>query len=62
MHKNASTEEMWDAMKEHGSSIVSTPVDELGMYIGNPVALDAIDRGVKSGLGVVNSWFGTIVG
>lgn len=46
---------MWAALKKHDSSVVSTPVDELGMAIGNPVALDAVRRGVKSGLGAVSS-------
>ncbi|CDO73830.1 hypothetical protein BN946_scf185015.g159 [Trametes cinnabarina] len=45
-------DEMWAALKESGAAIASTPEDELGMAHGNPVALDALQRGVKCGLGV----------
>ncbi|KZT05548.1 Metallo-dependent hydrolase [Laetiporus sulphureus 93-53] len=44
-------DEMWTAMKEYDCAIASTPVDELGMAHGNPVAMEAIQRGVKCGLG-----------
>lgn len=44
-------DEMWEAMKEHGCAIASTPVDELGMAHGRPVAMEAVRRGVKCGLG-----------
>ena len=46
-------DEMWKALKDSGAAIGSTPLDELGMAHGNPVALDALRRGVKCGLGVV---------
>lgn len=46
-------DEMWEAMKEHGCAIASTPVDELGMAHGRPVAMEAVRRGVKCGLGAV---------
>ncbi|KAI0355304.1 Metallo-dependent hydrolase [Trametes cingulata] len=45
-------DEMWAALKESGAAIAATPEDELGMAHGNPVALDALKRGVKCGLGV----------
>ncbi|GBE79783.1 Metallo-dependent hydrolase [Sparassis crispa] len=45
-------DEMWAAMKDNGCAIASTPCDELGMAHGNPVAMDAVNRGVKCGLGV----------
>ncbi|KAL6309765.1 hypothetical protein BKA93DRAFT_814686 [Sparassis latifolia] len=45
-------DEMWAAMKDNGCAIASTPCDELGMAQGNPVAMDAVNRGVKCGLGV----------
>ncbi|KAI0776153.1 Metallo-dependent hydrolase [Trametes elegans] len=45
-------DEMWAALKDSGAAIGATPVDELGMAHGNPVALDALKRGVKCGLGV----------
>ncbi|OCH94294.1 Metallo-dependent hydrolase [Obba rivulosa] len=45
-------DEMWAAMKDHGCAIAATPEDELGMAHGNPVAFDAVRRGVKCGLGV----------
>ena len=46
-------DEQWAALKEHNCAISSTPEDELGMAHGNPVAFDAVDRGVKCGLGIV---------
>jgi len=52
-HRTAPDDEMWAALKEHDSRIASTPLDELGMALGNPVGLDAVRRGVKSGLGAV---------
>ncbi|KAI0832735.1 Metallo-dependent hydrolase [Trametes gibbosa] len=48
----APDDEMWKALKESGAAIAATPQDELGMAHGNPVALDALRRGVKCGLGV----------
>nr|VWO97269.1 1-acyl-sn-glycerol-3-phosphate acyltransferase (EC [Ganoderma boninense] len=45
-------DKMWKALKDSGAAIGSTPLDELGMAHGNPVALDALKRGVKCGLGV----------
>ncbi|KAI0700735.1 Metallo-dependent hydrolase [Cytidiella melzeri] len=45
-------DEMWAVMKDHGCAIASTPVDELGMAHGLPVAFEAVQRGVKCGLGV----------
>ncbi|KAI1796092.1 Metallo-dependent hydrolase [Ganoderma leucocontextum] len=45
-------DEMWKALKDSGAAIGATPEDELGMAHGNPVALDALKRGVKCGLGV----------
>lgn len=47
---------MWKAMKEHKCAIASTPADELNMAHGNPVAFEAVDRGVKCGLGVVSAY------
>lgn len=47
-------DEMWKALKESGAAIGATPEDEMGMAHGNPVALDALRRGVKCGLGVVS--------
>ncbi|EMD40540.1 hypothetical protein CERSUDRAFT_91268 [Gelatoporia subvermispora B] len=48
----APDDEMWAAMKDSGSAIAATPEDELGMAHGNPVAFDAVRRGVKCGLGI----------
>ncbi|KAL1939984.1 hypothetical protein VTO73DRAFT_9319 [Trametes versicolor] len=48
----APDDEMWAALKTSGAAIAATPEDELGMAHGNPVALDALRRGVKCGLGV----------
>lgn len=48
-------DEAWKALKDSGASIGSTPEDELGMAHGNPVAMDALKRGVKCGLGVVSA-------
>ncbi|KAI0751091.1 Metallo-dependent hydrolase [Daedaleopsis nitida] len=45
-------DEMWKALKDSGAAIGATPEDELGMAHGNPVAMDALKRGVKCGLGV----------
>ncbi|TBU33034.1 Metallo-dependent hydrolase [Dichomitus squalens] len=45
-------DEQWKALKDSGAAIGSTPEDELGMAHGNPVAIDALIRGVKCGLGV----------
>lgn len=53
-------DEMWNAMKEHKCSIASTPADELNMAHGNPVALEAVDRGVKCGLGIVSTILGFV--
>ena len=47
-------DEQWAVMKATGTSIASTPEDEMGMEHGNPVAFDAVERGVKCGLGVVS--------
>ncbi|KIP11908.1 hypothetical protein PHLGIDRAFT_114220 [Phlebiopsis gigantea 11061_1 CR5-6] len=44
-------DEMWAAMKETGTAVASTPEDEMGMAHGNPVAFEAVERGVKCGLG-----------
>lgn len=52
-HRTAPDDEMWAAMKECNAGIGATPVDELGMSHGNPVAFEAVRRGVKAGLGVV---------
>ncbi|KAH9928565.1 Metallo-dependent hydrolase [Epithele typhae] len=41
----------WKVLKESGAGIGATPVDELGMGHGNPLALEALARGVKCGLG-----------
>lgn len=49
-------DDMWKAMKEHKCAIASTPADELNMAHGNPVAFEAVDRGVKCGLGVVSAY------
>ncbi|KAI0677246.1 Metallo-dependent hydrolase [Trametes maxima] len=48
----APDDETWAALRNSGAAIASTPEDELGMAHGNPVALDALKRGVKCGLGV----------
>lgn len=48
-------DEMWKALKDSGAAIGATPLDELGMAHGNPVAFDALKRGVKCGLGVVGT-------
>lgn len=53
--RQAPDDEMWAAMKESGAAIGSTPEDELGMAHGNPVAFDALKRGLKVGLGVVSA-------
>lgn len=42
----------WAALKEYGAAIASTPEDELAMAHGNPVAFEAVERGVKCGLGI----------
>lgn len=47
-------DEMWKALKDSGAAIASTPEDEMGMAHGNPVAMDALRRGVKCGLGAVS--------
>lgn len=47
-------DEMWAAMKASGASVASTPLDEMGMAHGNPVAFEAVERGVKCGLGAVS--------
>ena len=53
--KQALDDESWAALKENGCAIGSTPEDELCMAHGNPVAFEAVDRGVKCGLGIVGS-------
>lgn len=53
-------DEMWEAMKESDCAIASTPVDELGMAHGNPVAIEAVQRGVKCGLGAVRTYVRTL--
>ena len=55
--KQALDDESWAALKENGCAIGSTPEDELCMAHGNPVAFEAVDRGVKCGLGIVGSNF-----
>lgn len=52
-YRTSPDDEQWAALKEHKCAIASTPEDELGMAHGNPVAFDAVDRGVKCGLGIV---------
>lgn len=44
-------DEMWAALKETGTAISSTPMDEMGMAHGNPIAFEAVERGVKCSLG-----------
>ena len=51
----APDDEMWAAMKESGAAVASTPLDEMGMAHGNPVAFEAVERGVKCGLGAVSA-------
>ena len=46
-------DEMWATLKQTGAAIASTPEDEMGMAHGNPIAFEAVERGVKCGLGVV---------
>ena len=48
-------DEMWAAMKDTGSAVASTPVDEMSMAHGNPIAFEAVERGVKCGLGAVST-------
>ena len=57
--KQALDDESWAALKENGCAIGSTPEDELCMAHGNPVAFEAVDRGVKCGLGIVGINFHT---
>ena len=45
----------WQMLKESGAGIGATPEDELGMAHGHPVGLEAQERGVKCGLGVVSA-------
>ena len=52
--RTALDDEAWDILKKYDSAIASTPEDELGMAHGNPVAFEAVERGVKCGLGVVS--------
>ena len=54
-HHTEPDDEMWGIMKEYNCGIASTPVDELGMAHGNPTAFEAVERGVKCGLGVVRT-------
>lgn len=54
-HHTEPDDEMWAIMKEYNCGIASTPVDELGMAHGNPTAFEAVERGVKCGLGVVRT-------
>ena len=49
-------DEMWAVMRAHGCAIAATPVDEMGMAHGLPVAFKAVERGVKCGLGAVGSF------
>ncbi|CCM01752.1 uncharacterized protein FIBRA_03818 [Fibroporia radiculosa] len=44
-------DEHWAALKDNDVAIASTPVDELGMAHGNPIAFEAVRRGVRCGLG-----------
>ena len=46
-------DKMWAIMKETGAAVAATPEDEMGMAHGNPVAFEAVERGVKCGLGAV---------
>lgn len=47
-------DEMWAVMKDNGCAISATPVDEMNMAHGLPVAFEAVERGVKCGLGAVS--------
>lgn len=46
-------DEIWAVMKEYDCAIASTPEDELGTAHGNPTAFQAVERGVRCGLGAV---------
>lgn len=50
-HCTGISDEEWELMKSSGASVASTPEDELGMGHGNPVAYEAVKRGVRVGLG-----------
>lgn len=50
-HCTGIQEEEWDMMRSSGAAVASTPEDELGMGHGNPVAYEAVKRGVRVGLG-----------
>ncbi|KAH9951432.1 Metallo-dependent hydrolase [Amylocystis lapponica] len=50
--RTAPDDEAWAAMKQYDCAVAATPADELGMAMGNPTAFDAVQRGVKCGLGV----------
>lgn len=47
-------DEAWKALKESGTAVGVTPVGEVGMSYGNHVAFDAVEQGVKAGLGAVS--------
>ena len=53
-------DEMWSVLKTSGASVASTPLDEMGMAHGNPVAFEAVERGVKCGLGAVSLFTHTL--
>ncbi|KAI0638483.1 Metallo-dependent hydrolase [Trametes polyzona] len=54
-HHTPADEEAWAALKESGAAVGATPVNEIGMSYGNHVAFDALERGVKVGLGADTS-------
>ncbi len=47
--------EAWKALKESGTAVGATPVGEIGMSYGNHVVFDAVEHGVKAGLGAVSA-------
>lgn len=54
-NRTAYDDEMWAVMKQYNVAIASTPEDEMGMAHGNPTAFEAVERGVRVGLGAVST-------
>ena len=53
-HHTAPDDEMWATMKKYNCAMASTPEDELGMAHGEPPIFEAVERGIRCGLGVVS--------
>lgn len=47
-------DEMWAAMRDIRTTVASAPEDELGMEHRNPIAFEAVKRGVKCSLGALS--------